>query len=182
MRPSKKDRKDWSRHSEPPSLPTMPPPVDPLVLQAYCERRHPGPTKDYMPFSWTSPLHHPWNKRVIQLLGKEFMKNVEACRYQVMTSLPECEVSGDEFVTKAIGSKLRCRQSLLRNCVRKMTEDSHLSPGEITERIAKQNREASARSRRHERRRNVSCPTSSIGLCPSFCSSTSGDTKSSRRH
>jgi hypothetical protein len=113
-------------------------------------------------------MQHPWNQRVIQLLTAEFKSNVKACKYQVLTSLPpECD--GEDFVLSAIGSKLSRRQSILRATIRKMTQASNLSSAEIAELLTKEYKESLIRSRRNERRRNVSHP---IMICHSLLSYT----------
>jgi hypothetical protein len=99
-------------------------------------------------------MGHAWNQKVIQLLTKEFKKNVQACKYQVMTSLPENGT--DEFIRTAIENKLHRFQCELRRVVRKMAQAPHLPQAEVAELIVKQKREALVRSRRNERKRAVS--------------------------
>ena len=77
------------RPPKPPTRPTMPPSVDAVILDAYCRRLHSGPNPTHMPFSWDSPVDHPWNRAVIQLLATQFKMDVKDCRYQKMTSHQE---------------------------------------------------------------------------------------------
>jgi hypothetical protein len=132
-------------------LPSMPPAVDPTTLNAYIQRLHPGPTTDYMPISWKDSMGHPWNQKVIQMLVAEFNKKVKDCHYQLLTSLPD-----NNFTTNTIRNKLSRHQTMLNSSMRKMQQAGNLSASELAAVLTQEKDEARCKSRRNERRRNVS--------------------------
>jgi hypothetical protein len=107
-----------------------------------------------MPFSWDSPVDHPWNQAIVQLLTAQFRNNVKGGRYQKMTSLPAN--LGEDFVTNAIRNKLARRQTTLRVVMRKLNNFPQLSDVEFADMLADHQRESQMKGRRYERRRNVS--------------------------
>lgn len=130
--------------------------VDPMILEQYCLRNHPGPTQEYMPISWTSAVNHPWNEKVVQLLAAEFKAKVEACHYQRMTSLPVLKnQDGGESVAKIIRSKISNRQSTIKTISRKRTQATHLTRPEFEDMVSKESARSLLRSRHTERRNNV---------------------------
>ena len=159
----KKDKE--KRPPEQPPRPTMPPSVDAVILEAYCRRLHSGPIVNHMPFSWDSPVDHPWNKAVIQLLATQFKNNVKDCRYQKMTSLPANLGDGaTDFVANAMRNKLARHQNTLRIVMRRLNNFPQLSDVKFADMLADHQRESYVKGRRYERRRNVRFP-SFDGFC-----------------
>jgi hypothetical protein len=131
------------------------PAVDSMILEDYCLRDHPGPTKEYMPISWASPMRHAWNLKVIQLLAAEFRENVRTCQYQKMTTLPN-DGSGQHSVFNIILRKLSSHQATLQQTARKRTKAGNLSQLEFNDMMRKQQIAEGVKKRRAERKKNVS--------------------------
>jgi hypothetical protein len=130
------------------------PAVDPMILNDYCSRNHCGPTKEYMPISWTSPMRHAWNIKVIQLLSAEFKDNVKAGHYQKMMTLPN-DQDGQHSVFNIIQRKLGSHQATLQKTSRKRTKAGPLSQLEFDELMLKAETADGLKKRRAERKKNV---------------------------
>lgn len=135
------------------TLLSVPPDVDAKILDDYCQRRHPGPTKDNMLISWKHSMDHAWNQKVIQMLAAEFRENFKASENQLLDNLPEDQE--DDFVFNAIKQKLNRKRSMLQKVIRKKNKFSNLTSEELDKLMEEEENTTLVHRRRCERKRNV---------------------------
>lgn len=155
-------------HQESPIFPASPRSPELLVVNAYMDHQHPGPSRSDPLFLWSKPATHAWNREVIRILGSSFIdyvKDHQVVRlaellgdgHRDLEKLRE-RLDGIAPISKLISDKLDARRSTLQTQSRKVNKmvDKSMTTTEIVATLENKKTQAKCRARRAERRKLVS--------------------------